>query len=66
MTTSAYTPSSANFHHEHGRYRRRFATEGAAWRVLVPGATPVLFRQRRAAMVRAGWRVMLDTPAAIG
>ncbi len=47
-------------------WRRRFATEGAAWRVLVPGATPVLFRQRRAAMVRAGWKVMLDTPAAIG
>ena len=39
------------------RWTRTFASEAAAWRVLVPGLAGAAFRQRRAEMVRAGWSV---------
>ena len=39
-------------------WRRTFTTEGAAWRVVIPGVvSPAAFRLRRAEMVRKGWRV---------
>jgi IS4 transposase len=39
-------------------WRRTFATEGAAWRVVIPGmVSPAAFRLRRAEMVRKGWIV---------
>jgi hypothetical protein len=39
-------------------WRRTFATEGAAWRVVIPGVvSPAAFRLRRAEIVRrqSGW-----------
>jgi hypothetical protein len=47
-------------------WRRTFATEGAAWRVVIPGVvSPAAFRLRRAEMVRRGWIVRAASNAAM-